>query len=132
MSDETKSIDHPSGRAIAVLDSVEQGNAAKKALIQIGVKADEIYVLSASDEAADIDTSADWFADTDELVEQYQKKLAAGATLISAPVKNTTQLKEVQSIYYSAGAHMMTHFGTFVTRSVDLDQPEREQPIDDK
>ena len=132
MVNDNQTLNDPRGRVVAVMDQHDQGTAAKKALVEIGLQPDEIQIIDGRTEAASIDDSAKWFADTDELLERYKQKLAAGATLISAPVNDESQLKEIQGIFYAAGAHSMTKFGTLVTRTVDLDHPESEQPLDDK
>lgn len=128
MSNETQTLSSPGGRAIAVFDSSDAGEVARHALIENGVDQAEIYVLSGPDAADDVDTSAKWFADTDDLLERYQEKLRTGSTLVSAPVDDN--LKEIQTIYHKAGAHSMTNFGSLVTRTINLDQPQTEEPIE--
>ena len=132
MTDINESLSDPRGRAIAVMERHEQGEEAKKALVAIGVKADEIHVIDGQTNAAMIDDSAKWFADTDELLHSFKQKLETGATLVSTPVMNDQQLKEIQAIFYASGAHSMTNFGTILTRTVDLDDMAKEKPLDDK
>lgn len=131
MNNSAEVFSNPGGRAIAVLDSIQQAEEAKQGLSQIGLEVDEIHLLNGKDNADSIDASAKWFADTDDLLERYQRKLEMGKTLISAPVENNDQLKQIQAIYYAAGAETMTNFGSAVTRTIDLSDLENEHPIDD-
>lgn len=132
MSHSTEVFSNPSGRAVAVMDSLGQARDAKEALSQIGLDVDEIQLLDGENNADEIDSSARWFADTDDLLERYQRKLEEGNALISAPVTDQDQLKQVEKIYYTAGASTMTHFGNLVTRTVDLESVDAEQSIEDK
>lgn len=124
MTDARQTLIDPRGRAVAVLENVDQGTTAKRDLIDIGINGGDIQIINGPKGADSIDDSAKWFADTDELLEHYKQQLRSGATLISVPVEDQDQLKEIQEIFYESGARTMTNFGTFLTKTVDLERPE--------
>ena len=124
MTDAKQTLSDPRGRAVAILENVDQGATAKRDLVEIGINDGDIQIINGHQGADSIDDSAKWFADTDELLEHYKQQLRSGATLISVPVENQHQLKEIQEIFYEAGARTMTNFGTFLTKTVELEHPE--------
>lgn len=124
MSDYQKTLSDPRGRAVAVLQSAEQAEKAKTSLLEMGISEDEIQIVNGSENAKLVDDSAKWFADTDEDLERYKRKLLAGETLISVPIQKDDDLKQIQSILYESGARTMTNFGTLVTKTIDLEQSD--------
>jgi len=117
---EGKLYDDPRGRAVAAFDERGEAEEARQLLAKEGFSDDDIRILHGQGDAREIDTSAKWFADTDEEITMFKHKLEVGKSLVSVPVEDHDTLKKIQGIYQQCGARMMTHFGQWVTRSKKL------------
>ena len=112
----------PVGRAVAAFDRMSQAEDAVKSLAKAGFADDEIHYLHGQQDASQIDSSPHWFADIDDEIEWYKRKLENGGSVVSAPAHGKEALKQVHDIYLESGARMMTHFGNWVTETENLDE----------
>ncbi len=112
----------PVGRAVAAFDRENQAEAAVKALVDAGFSQDDIHFQHSRSDADKIDSSPQWFADIDDEIEWYKRKLENGGSVVSAPVSDKETLKKVHDIYLESGARMMTHFGNWITETENLDE----------
>lgn len=113
-SDE-KVLDDPTNRIVAVFDTLQRANAARDELQQHGVPRDHIRILRGSETAEQVDTSAKWFADTDDEIKRYQRELRAGSTVASIPVHDGASRETIHAILKQHKARLITHFGRWVT-----------------
>ncbi len=105
-------MEDPTNRIVAVFANKDFANAARNDLSDYGIKERQIRILEGEEE---VDTSAKWFADTDEEMEQFQQQLLAGNTVISVPAKDKAAREEIHDILKRHEAYRVTHFGRWVT-----------------
>lgn len=118
---QNKKYEEPTGRAVGIFRSHAEAEAARAALIDEGRDPKDVYILYGDVDAARLDESAKWFADTDETMKRLKRNLENGHTLISAGAENDEALDAIRNIYTRTGAWKMTHFGTWMTQSEDLE-----------
>ena len=114
MSDE-KRLSDPTNRVVCIFDDHATAVTAKAALLEYGFEKSEVKLLQGDEGAAEIDTSAKWFADTDKQLKNFARELRNGATLLSVPVKDCDCRGEVNELVRKHGARRVTHFGEWVT-----------------
>ena len=114
MNDDKKYSD-PTNHVICIFDDHANALDAKAALIQFGFGKDEVHVLRGDGAAAEVDTSAKWFADTDIEMKRFERELRAGNTIVSAPVKDCDCREEVHTIMKAHNARHIVHFGEWIT-----------------
>lgn len=105
----------PTNRVVCIFDQHSQAVAAKSELISFGFEKEHVQLLSGEADAADVDTSAKWFADTDKFMKKFDRELRAGATILSVPIKDRDCREGVHSILTAHGARHVTHFGEWIT-----------------
>lgn len=108
-------LDDPTNRIVAVLDDSSSASAAIGDLSQHGITEDEIRMARGDEAAEEVDTSAKWFADTDDEIEKYQTELKAGRIVLSIPVKDSPGREAIHGLLKQHGARHITHFGQWVT-----------------
>lgn len=108
-------MEDPTNRIVAVFANKEFADAARNDLSDYGIQERQIRILEGKGEADEVDTSAKWFADTDEEMEQFQQQLLAGNTVISVPAKDKASREEIHEILKRHDAYRVTHFGRWVT-----------------
>lgn len=104
-----------SNRVVCVFDNHQDAIAAKSALIQSGLERDQVKVMHGDADASSIDTSAKWFADTDEEVKKFERELRDGNSIVSVPVRDGTTREGVHDLLKSHEARHITHFGKWIT-----------------
>ncbi|WP_166828840.1 hypothetical protein [Thalassoroseus pseudoceratinae] len=112
----------PVGRAVAAFDRQSQAEAAVQSLVDGGFPREEIHFSHGRNDASKVDSTPHWFADIDDEIEWYKRKLENGGSVVSAPVNDKETLKQVHEIYLESGARMMTHFGNWITETENLDE----------
>jgi hypothetical protein len=110
-----KIYNDPTNRVVCVFDSYAKAIEAIAALIEFGFEKQQIRLLRGHDDAAEIDTSPKWFADTDTEMKRIERQLLAGDTIVAVPVHDSDGREEVHRIVTAHGAKHVTHFGEWVT-----------------
>lgn len=117
MAQQQPIFEQPTGRAAALFENKENALSAKEELQKLIQRDQEIYEAHGGDDAGEVDDSARWFADTDEHVELYKRRIKSGASAISAPAENDEALEKIESIFKKHGADLITQFGEIVTKT---------------
>ncbi|MEX0791803.1 MAG: hypothetical protein WD045_01610 [Pirellulaceae bacterium] len=121
MSEKGK-LENPTNRIVAVFDhSGDAHNAVVEFVDEFKVPRMEIYLLHEGEQTEEVETSAKWFADNDIDLERYRHRLATGATVISVPVEDEKKVDQLTKVLEKHHADMMTHFGTWETRTDTLE-----------
>ena len=95
--------------------TVPKPRDAKAALIGLGFEKNQIHVLHGDDDAAEVDTSAKWFADTDKEIKKFEREIRHGQTVLSVPIKDCDCREGVHQILKEHDARHITHFGEWIT-----------------
>lgn len=114
MSDD-KQYNDPTNRVVCIFDDHTKAFDAKAALIEFGVAKDDVTLLRGDSDAAEIDTSAKWFADTDVKMKKFERELRHGASVLAVPVKDSDCRTKVNQILQDHDARQVTHFGDWIT-----------------
>ena len=114
MTDERKLV-NPTNRVVCVFDEHHKAVEAKDALVKEGFTDDDLRLLHGELSASQVDTSAKWFADTDEEIEKFQQELRAGNSTLSIPVQDSECREQLHALLKSHDARRVTHFGEWVT-----------------
>lgn len=114
MSDEHQ-YDDPTNRVVCLFDDKPKALDAKAALIEFGFDKHQVHLLHGGKDAAEVDTSAKWFADTDKFMKKFKRELRDGDTVISVPIKDCDCREQVHTILKSHDARNITHFGEWIT-----------------
>jgi len=114
MSEDTL-LEDPTNRVVSVFDRYENAEAARGDFLKEGLAGQQIRLFHGEDSAADVDTSAKWFADTDLEIKRYRRALQDGKTVVSVPVADRAERERAHDILNRHGARMVTHFGTWIT-----------------
>lgn len=107
-------LEDPSNRIVAVFDNSQQATAAREEISKQPEVEGKIRVLG-EESAEKIDTSAKWFADTDDELQRYQRELRAGNTVISIPISDSDCREKFHSLLKRHDARLVTHFGEWIT-----------------
>jgi len=110
--------ERPTNYVVCVFDDKQDAIYAKTALIEHGLENRQVELVYGEQAAADVDTSAKWFADTDEEMKKYERELRNGAILLSVPVASGESRGEIQAILQTHGGRQLTHFGEWVTEGM--------------
>lgn len=110
-----KLLEDPTNRVVVVFDESEQCEAARQELLQQNLRDEDLRVLHGSEAAERVDSSAKWFADTDEEIQRYSRELRAGNTVLSVPVTDGAGRERIHDIVKRHDARLVTHFGRWVT-----------------
>jgi len=122
MSEDEGKLENPTNRIVAVFESSDDAHKAVLEFVdQLNVPRAEIYLLKGKSETEEVETSAKWFADNDIDLERYRHRLATGATVISIPVEDEKEVDRFTKVLEKHHSDMMTHFGTWETRTDSLD-----------
>jgi len=108
-------LQDPTNRIVAVFDETQDAQLAREACVAAGIQSSQIRVFHGAEDGDNVDTSAKWFADTDEEIARYQHELRAGNTVISIPIEDGECREEVHAILQKHNARLITHFGQWVT-----------------
>jgi hypothetical protein len=108
-------LSDPTNRIVAIFDERAQADAARRVIAERGVAEGQIRILQGEQLADQVDTSAKWFADTDEEIARYERALRAGKTVISLPVGDQPSRDSLHRILKQHEARIITHFGQWVT-----------------
>lgn len=108
-------LEDPTNRIVSVFDGQEQAEAARKELSEADLNDDQIRIAHGPEAAEKVDTSAKWFADTDEEIQRYCHELRAGNTVLSVLVTDEAGRERIHDIVKRHGARLVTHFGRWVT-----------------
>jgi hypothetical protein len=113
---------HAENRILAVFDDPDAVTAAIDDLVQVGLEAEQIFVLSGPKGAESLDLSgrhhglrgrlyrlAAMLGDEWEKLDYYKESLEQGALLISVPA-DEEHASAVAEVLRSRGAHEMTHY----------------------
>jgi hypothetical protein len=115
-------LEDPRNRIVAVFDHSDNARAAVLEFVdQYRIPQEEIYLLHGKNETDEVETSARWFADNDIDLERYRHRLATGGTVISVPVEDEREVDRFVQVLEKYHAGMMTHFGTWETRTDSLE-----------
>lgn len=114
MSEEHK-YDDPTNRVVCMFDDFTKAEAAKASLIEFGFEDHQVHILHGDADAAEVDTSAKWFADTDKEIKKFERELRDGRTVLSVPVKDCDCRDGVHRILKTHDARHITHFGEWIT-----------------
>ena len=117
--DNQQILEDPTNRIVAVLDDSAHLEVVKQDLLQCGLAPDEIRVWDGARNSPDVDTSAKWFADTDEELANFQAALRVGKTVISVPVANSEDREPIHAILKRHQSRRITHFGQWVTEFME-------------
>lgn len=115
MSDQSNTINDPTNRIVAVLEKESSADAARRDIADYGIAGDSIRTFQGGSDAEGVDTSAKWFADTDDEMEHFQQQLRSGNIVISIPVSDEKCRDAVHKILKRHNAFRITHFGKWVT-----------------
>lgn len=119
---EKKPLTDPTNRVVATFEDLEHAEAARRALLQKEFADQDIRLFHGEEAAAEIDASSKWFADTQIEIERFKRALAAGNAIVSVPVEDAAGRDEVDAIAREHGAAFITHFGKWVTKTVETDE----------
>ncbi|MEO8497770.1 MAG: hypothetical protein ABI614_22110 [Planctomycetota bacterium] len=108
-------LDDPTNRILTVFDKPADAEAARQEFLKEGFSAAQIRLYKGEYAGDHVDTSAKWFADTDEEIKRYQDALRAGNTVMSLPVKDSASREQIHAILTRHEARVITHFGQWVT-----------------
>ncbi len=97
MSDKPLTND-PTNCIVCVFDSREAADAAQRDLVEYGIDDNRIRLSEGKEAVEHVDTSAQWFADTDEEMEHIQQQLVAGNVVMSVPIEG----KEVRDAVHGS------------------------------
>ena len=114
MTDEHK-YDDPTNRVVCIFDDHTHAHEAKAALIEFGFEKQQVYMLCGDEDAAEVDISAKWFADTDKEIKKFERELRHGQTVLSVPIKDWDCREGVHQILKKHDARHVTHFGDWIT-----------------
>ena len=106
---------HPENHVLASFTDRANAIAAKEALINKGLTGVEL--LQGEDPAHEMNTRAQWFADTDDQLRRFENKLREGYTVLSVEVEGKEGRHIVQDILSQCDAEIITHFGKWVTET---------------
>lgn len=122
MSEDEGKLEDPRNRIVAVFENSDDAhNAVLEFVDQCKVPKSEIRLLQGADDTDEVETSAQWFADKHIDLERYRQRLAMGATVISVPVEDQKEVDRFTKVLEKHHSDMMTHFGTWETRTDSLD-----------
>ncbi len=107
--------DNPTNHIVCVFDNREAADAARRDIVEYGIDENQIRVSQGKDAAEQVDTSAKWFADTDDEMEHIQQQLLAGKVALSIPIEGEKSRNAVHDILKRHQAFRITHFGKWVT-----------------
>jgi hypothetical protein len=105
----------PTNRVVSVFDKRSQAESALQALVEDGFDKEEIRLFHGAEDAANVDTSPKWFADTDVEIKKYRRELDAGNSVISVPIDSGVSRERVHAILQENEARLTTHFGEWIT-----------------
>ncbi len=108
-------LEDPTNRIVSVFDNMEQATTARQDLMDHGLASASIRWLQGAEQAAHVDTSAKWFADTDEEIRKFQRELQAGHIVLSVPVGDKSEREQLHTILKRHQARFITHFGEWIT-----------------
>jgi hypothetical protein len=126
------SIGSAVGRLIAVLDSVDQVETARAALVAAGIDPGAIETFAGADAAAAFDPSGarhgllgrfyrilefSW-ADQAPDFAWYEAAVREGRVVMSVRVRGQRHVAHVARIIEDAGGHFINHFGWFETQEL--------------
>lgn len=114
MSD-THKYDDPTNRVVCTFDDRAKARDAKAAVIEFGFEKEQVHMLHGDKDAAEVDTSAKWFADTDKEIKKFERELRNGQTVLSVPIKDCDCREGVHEILKKHDAQHITHFGDWIT-----------------
>ena len=107
-------LDDPRNRIVCVFEDTVSAEKARAALVDYGFAPNQVRLLREND-AKEMDTSAKWFADTDEEMKKFERQLRGGLVAVALPVRDAESRQQIYEILQSHGAHRVTHFGEWVT-----------------
>ncbi|QEG37581.1 hypothetical protein [Bythopirellula goksoeyrii] len=110
-----KPLEDPINRVVSVFDEPMQAEAAVKLLLEDGFSKEQLRVFHGPEDAAKVDTSKKWFADTDVDIKRYRRELEVGNTVISVPIEDGESRNRVHALLKNEGARLTTHFGEWIT-----------------
>lgn len=103
----------PTNWIVAIFDTESTATEAKRALIETKI-AEEVTLLHGETDADKFDTSAKWFADTDEEMKKFQRALLAGSTIVAVPVRDREAKDHIHAILSGFTTQSTTYFGQWV------------------
>lgn len=107
----------PINHILCSFTDFQQASHAKKLLTENNFEEIELY--QGDDSAERMNTRAQWFADTDEDLRRYQKKLREGYIVLSAKVSGKEERQLAHDLVSQCDADVITHFGKWVTRTMN-------------
>jgi hypothetical protein len=108
-------LEDPTNRIVCSFDTEDHVAAVKTELRQFGIQDQQIRVRRGEKSADQVDTSAKWFADTDQHIKRFQRELRAGNSIVSVPVKDGASREQLHSLLRKHNARVITHFGEWIT-----------------
>ncbi|MCA9265560.1 MAG: hypothetical protein KDA60_16985 [Planctomycetales bacterium] len=105
----------PTNRIVCIFDSRDDADAAARTLFADLGEGQAIHVLQGDDAARQLDTSAKWFADTDEEMKRFERELFRGHTIVAVSVADSETRDRAHQILKQFGARHITHFGEWIT-----------------
>jgi hypothetical protein len=108
----------PENHALASFTSHEQAVEAKEALIGKGLTNAE--VMQGENSAENMNTRAQWFADTDDELRRFENKLREGYSILAVEVHDKPMRQVVDEVLQQYNAEMVTHFGKWVTETKNV------------
>jgi hypothetical protein len=115
---DTHLLEDPTNRIVAVFDDRDRWERARQDLVQAGLPDLRIRVMQGHKDASRVDTSAKWFADTDEEIARYQRELEAGNVVIAVPAQDPAVREQLHGILKRHNARWITHFGQWITEAM--------------
>ena len=110
-------LNDPANHVIATFIDRTSANAALAELKQRDMAPADAVLLVEESAAEDIDASARWFADTDELVKRYQEDLRMGKCVLCLPEPDENRRVDLIEVLKAHGANLVTHSGQWLTES---------------
>ena len=108
-------LNDPTNRVVAVFDEERDAQQARTELASEKSPAEKVQLLAGKEATEQIDTSAKWFADTDEELKRYEDELRAGNTVLSVAISDSSDREAVHTVLTRHNARLVTHFGEWIT-----------------
>ena len=114
---QSAALDDPTHHIVAMFGSEQQAREALATIIALGLAASNAVILNADSSPTEIDTSAKWFADTDQVLQRFQEAIRANKTVLYVPEPDADRRDEMVTSLKASGAELVTHFGQWLTES---------------
>lgn len=115
---EKKPLNDPTNRVVATFEDPRDAQTARLALRSQGLANDQVRYFEGPDDAEEIETSWNWFADTATEIKRFKRALSVGNGVLSVAVSDGEQREEIHKVLTEHNASLITHFGQWVTETL--------------